>query len=105
MEIGEKQSINIVSKYHSFKKKILAVVVGGACCAALGILAPQPRIQPTPRAVEAQSLNQWTAREVLKIFLIHFLCVPFLVGGTKFLWQKNCAQGGFLSLRRPSLNF
>ena len=29
------------------------------------ILVPQPGIKPAPHAVEAQSLNHWTAREVL----------------------------------------
>ena len=28
------------------------------------ILAPQPEIKPMPPAVEAQSLNHWTIREV-----------------------------------------
>ena len=32
--------------------------------AACGILVPQPGIEPVPPAVEAQSLNHWTAREV-----------------------------------------
>ena len=32
--------------------------------AACGILVPQPGIKPAPPAVEAQSLNHWTAREV-----------------------------------------
>ena len=31
----------------------------------VGILVPQPRIQPTSPAVEAWSLNRWTTREVL----------------------------------------
>ena len=33
-------------------------------CAACRILVPQPGIEPTPPAVEAQKLNHWTAREV-----------------------------------------
>ena len=32
---------------------------------ALMILAPQPGIEPMPPAVEVQSLNHWTTREVL----------------------------------------
>ena len=32
--------------------------------AAYGILVPQARIEPMPPALEAQSLNHWTAREV-----------------------------------------
>ena len=38
-------------------------------CTACGILVPQPRIEPMPPAVEAQSLNHWTAREVPGFFL------------------------------------
>ena len=33
-------------------------------CAAFGILVPQQGIEPAPPAVEAQSLNHWTTREV-----------------------------------------
>ena len=33
---------------------------------AFGILVPQPGIEPGPLAVEALSLNHWTAREVLR---------------------------------------
>ena len=33
------------------------------CCAACGILVPWPGIEPTSPAVEAWSLNRWTARE------------------------------------------
>ena len=32
--------------------------------AAHGILVPQPGMEPTPPAVEAWSVNYWTAREV-----------------------------------------
>ena len=31
---------------------------------ACGILVPQLRIEPTPAALEAQSLTRWTAREI-----------------------------------------
>jgi len=31
---------------------------------AYGILVPLPGIEPTPLAVEVQSLNHWTGREV-----------------------------------------
>ena len=34
---------------------------------ACGILVPRPGIKPIPPAVEAQSLNHWTAREVPSI--------------------------------------
>ena len=32
-------------------------------CAAHGILVPQPGVEPTPPAVEAQCPNHWTTRE------------------------------------------
>ena len=32
----------------------------------MGILVPQPGTEPVPLAVEALSLNHWTAREVLR---------------------------------------
>ena len=34
------------------------------CHMACGILVPQPGTKPTPPALEASSLNSWTAREV-----------------------------------------
>lgn len=36
----------------------------GLCCIACGILVPWPGVEPTPTAVGAQNLNQWTIREV-----------------------------------------
>ena len=36
--------------------------------AARGILVPQPGTEPTPLALEAWSLNHWTAAEVLYLF-------------------------------------
>ena len=33
-------------------------------CTACGILVPRPGIEPAPPALEAWSLNHWTAREV-----------------------------------------
>ena len=33
-------------------------------CASCGILVPQPGIEPVPLALEEQSLNHWTTREV-----------------------------------------
>ena len=33
-------------------------------CTACGILVPRADIEPEPPALEAQSLNHWTAREI-----------------------------------------
>ena len=46
---------------------------------ACGILASQPRIEPTPPAVEVRSLNHWTAREV-PTYCFQNLFVDFLRG-------------------------
>ena len=34
------------------------------------LLAHQPRIEPVPLALEVQSFNHWTAREVSKFFFL-----------------------------------
>ena len=39
-------------------------------CAAYGIIVPQPGIEPSPPAVEAQSLTHWTARELPEVLLL-----------------------------------
>ena len=53
--------------------------------AACGILASRPGIKPVPPALEAWSLNHWTAREVQEIllFIVHtflfdyvYVCCP-----------------------------
>ena len=38
-------------------------------CAACGILVPRTGIEPVPPAVEAWSLNHWTAREVQNLLI------------------------------------
>ena len=40
------------------------------CHRACRILVPQPGIKPMPSAVEAQSLNHWTIREVPIVSLL-----------------------------------
>ena len=35
-----------------------------SCSAVCGILVPLPGVSPLPPALEAQSLNHWTSREV-----------------------------------------
>ena len=44
---------------------------------ACSILVPQPGIEPVPPAVEAQSLNPWTTREVPgKVLLMNHRSPP-----------------------------
>ena len=40
------------------------------CQEACGILIPWPGIEPGPSTMKAWSLNQWTARKFLKIYII-----------------------------------
>ena len=74
------------------------------CHAAFGIIGPWPGIEPMPPAVEAQSLDHWTAREVptlgfLKICQWPKLQVPYsegafgkIKGMTKAMWRKKMMQ-------------
>ena len=40
------------------------------CGMACGILVPQPGNEPGPAAMEAQSPNHWTTREVLRVYFL-----------------------------------
>ena len=51
---------------------------------ARGILVPQPGIKPVPPALEAQSLNHWTAREV---------------PGCDYFWKNVKSDGTVLLIR------
>ena len=42
------------------------------CLTACGILVPQPVTEPMSPALEMQSLNHWTTKEVLEIILNSF---------------------------------
>ena len=42
-----------------------------------GILVPRPGIEPVPPAVEARSLNHWTAREVHTLHFYLFIYFNF----------------------------
>ena len=46
-------------------KLLLLLLLFGLCRGACGILVPQPGTEPISSTVEVQSLNHWTAREVL----------------------------------------
>ena len=54
-----------VDKLQSAGQIWLPLPFYGPRLVACGILVPRPGIEPVPPAVEAQSLNHWTAREVL----------------------------------------
>ena len=52
------------------------------CCVTCGILVPWPGIEPVPPAVEAQSLNYLTTREILLSLLLSSLPHPPLLTNT-----------------------
>ena len=54
------------------------------CCAACGILAPRPGIEPRTPAVEVQSPNHWTAREFPQLWLL--VCAKVGNCQTDWLW-------------------
>ena len=56
---------------------------------ACGILVPQPGMEPMPPAVEAWSLNQWTAREVPKNNFWKSVCNVRARCG----WMSNAGRG------------
>ena len=52
---------------------LMTVCLFWLCLAACGTLVPQPGIKPVPLAVETQSLNHWTTREVPGALLFCFV--------------------------------
>ena len=52
-------------------------------CAACGMLAPQPAIDPVPPALEVQSPNHWTTREVPRLDFEQILIRCLLTSGGK----------------------
>ena len=66
----------------------------GAHYAACGILFPQPGIEPTPPAVEGQSLNPWTTREVPEL---RFYLEASVVGPGATLSSNACTDMGSYS--------
>ena len=51
--------------------------------AACGVLAPQPGIEPVPPALEVQSPNHWTSREVPRLEFEQILIRSLLTSGGK----------------------
>ena len=57
---------------------------------ACGILVPQPGIEPVPLAVEAQSLNHWTTREVpMSKILINKIHGWIVIVGIYFIESRD----------------
>ena len=60
------------SQIHFFSQIRKAFFFFLQCHLACGILVPWPGIKPTPPALEAQSLNHWTNREVPIIIFLKY---------------------------------
>ena len=52
-------------------------------CVACGVLAPQPGVEPMPPALEVQSPNHWTTREVPGLDFEQILIRSLLTSGEK----------------------
>ena len=69
---------------------------------ACGILVLQPRVKPTPPAMEAQSLNHWTTREAPKIIFLRRKIKPDQAGCQKIksdlalLHKSRCVSENLL---------
>ena len=60
---------------------------------ACGISVPRPGIEPVPPAVEAQTLNHWTAREVPNVTVLE---VPCPMAAAHFTWSTLLDPEQFL---------
>ena len=58
---------NYFTTFIFYALKIIIIILWGFL-AACGILVPHPGIEPMTPAVKVQSLNHWTAREVLYFY-------------------------------------
>ena len=60
------------------------------CHVACGILVPQPGVEPAPPAVEVQSLNHWTTKEVPDFIV--FKCVSYMT-------EEKCKRLAYIHVR------
>ena len=93
----------LVAAYRIFRKDSLVAacrfrscVCRLSCSTACGILVPQPGIEPTSPAVEAQSLNHWTTSEVSRFILLNLILHDSIIHShKKFKWYRYIAQMSF----------
>ena len=64
----------------------------GAQPAACGILVPRPGIELVPSAVEARSLNHWTARAVPRGYLFSVRVVKYRVETATLLAELSAGD-------------
>lgn len=60
------------------------------CDVACGVLVPQPGVEPAPPAVEVQSLNHWTTKEVPDFTV--FKCISYTT-------EEKCKRLAYIHVR------
>ena len=93
---SSKASILRCSAFFIFLKIFLFIF--WPCCVACGILVPRPGIEPASPALEAQSLNPLTAREVPSAFFIVQLSHPYMTPGKTIALTRRTFVGKVMSL-------
>ena len=93
---------------HIFNYLFFSFLFSWQCCTACGLLAPWPGIEPPPLALEVQSLNHWTTREVPQLSSVrcHPTTSKFNVSQMEFIFSPQtcfrscvfCLSGRYLSL-------
>ena len=73
----------------NFIKLLLLLKILQLYCEACGILVPRPGVEPTPHAVQGQSFNHWTPREIL------WACLNDHISSQT---QWFCLRGGIIEL-------
>ena len=76
----------IVKTYKYIYILLLLFCLGFFGCTARGILVPRPGFEPACPAVEAWSLNHWTAREVPKIHILYFIYKIYFIYLNKYIY-------------------
>ena len=72
---------------------------------ACGTLAPGPGIKPVPPALESQSLNQWTTREVQKwvLWTSIFSFKTVVSSEISLISNRNCSQASLYPVYNSNL--
>ena len=84
----------------------LSVFLFWPCHEACGILVPRPGIEPLSPALEVQTVNHWTIREVLVfVCLVHWLCSLEQCLGNGRGWVNAGCMNDCVSLLANKLHY
>ena len=90
-------SLRAIPPFHPFSRFFFFFVCFGRIVRHVGILVPQPGMEPAPPAVEARSPNHWTAREApppQQVFVESLLLPgPVWVLSTRRVHTGSCLWG------------